>query len=580
MSFVGVNGGGDNGSVQTPARGGKPWASARAYAEAIQAPIVCFRDPALRVFEPAFDKLGMPLVTSGQFAYVFKLRPPDVVSAPLAVRCFRADAPDRAERYSAISAHLARHAVPAIGAFRYDPEGILVQGRRLPTLVMEWVEGHTLDVYLEETIENPAVLRHLADEWLRLLASLRDAEVAHGDLQHGNIIVRRGSLRLIDLDGMFVPALAGRTAGEIGHQHYQHPRRVETLFDRRLDRFSALVIYTTFVALAEAPALWAEHHDENLIFTKDDFLDPSSSKLFAQVKEIGGEACRLAEELGRAAIGAPEDVPDVLDLVAPRSKLPSWMRDSASDDTTGDVWVAVEGRTREANRVDVPAGVLVKDFTSDAAHTRAPGTLRYAGASMPSTPASASVQSVFSGAAPVAGQAVSPAPFSAPIDPADLLPATMYFAKTAARQGVAYVWFLFWFATGGLKLLGVAAPMSWLIAALAYIVPCIIYGFVRAHGNLDPAGAASLQLSNALRTSITGAHAPRRTSTFGAGTTAALAAHHTGIGRIVVGSRTQSIYHRETCDWANRINVRNRVAFASDAEARAAGYQGCKVCQP
>ena len=577
MSFAGVNGK----SGQNGAQGGKPWASARAYAEAIQAPMVCFRDPALRVCEPAFDRLGMPLVTSGQFAYVFKLRPPMPSSAPLAVRCFRADASDRAERYRCISSHLARHTVPAVGAFRYDPEGILVQGRRLPTLVMEWVEGHTLDVYLEETINNSSVLRHLADEWLRLLTSLREAGVAHGDLQHGNIIVRRGSLRLIDLDGMFVPALAGWTAGEIGHQHYQHPRRDETLFDRKLDRFSALVIYTTFVALAEAPALWAEHHDENLIFTKDDFLDPASSRLFAQIKEIGGEASRLADELERAALGAPEDVPDVLDLVVPRSKLPSWMRDSTNDDKASDVWVAVEGRTREASRVDVPAGVLVKDFTSDATHAHAPGALRYAGASVPSTPASTGVQSVFSGAAPVAGQAVMPAPFAAPLDPADLLPATMYFAKTAARQGVAYVWVLFWFATGGLKLLGIPAPMSWLIAALAYLVPCIIYGFLRAHGNLDPAGAASLQLSNALRGSITGAHAPRRTTlAFGAGTTGALAAHHTGTGQIVVGSRTQSIYHRETCDWARRINVRNRVAFASDAEARAAGYQGCKVCQP
>ena len=37
---------------------------------------------------PAVDRLGMPLVTSGQFAYVFKLNS-EVGGDSLAVRCFR-----------------------------------------------------------------------------------------------------------------------------------------------------------------------------------------------------------------------------------------------------------------------------------------------------------------------------------------------------------------------------------------------------------------------------------------------------------------------------------------------------------
>jgi predicted Ser/Thr protein kinase len=285
----------------------KNWASARSYAEAIQAPALCFRDAQLRQTEPAFDRLGMPLVTSGQFAYVFKLKQL-APAPPLAVRCFRADAPDRELRYRHIAAHLARHSVPALGAFKYDADGILVAGQTFPTLVMEWIEGHTLDVYLEETIGNRAVLLHLADEWLRLLRALNKAGIAHGDLQHGNIIVQRGNLRLIDLDGMYVPALAGMSAGEVGHQHYQHPRRDETFFDSTLDRFSALVIYTSLVALAERPELWTEHHDENLIFTKEDFLAPESSALFAKIKEIGGEPARLAAMLAAAAVGEARDV--------------------------------------------------------------------------------------------------------------------------------------------------------------------------------------------------------------------------------------------------------------------------------
>jgi thiamine kinase-like enzyme len=37
--------------------------------------------------------------------------------------------------------------------------------------------------------------------------ALNRAGVAHGDLQHGNILVANGKPKLIDYDGMYVPAL-------------------------------------------------------------------------------------------------------------------------------------------------------------------------------------------------------------------------------------------------------------------------------------------------------------------------------------------------------------------------------------
>ena len=49
------------------------WPSARYFTEAIQCPSICFAHPYLRNTLPAVDRLGMPLVTSGQFAYVYKL---------------------------------------------------------------------------------------------------------------------------------------------------------------------------------------------------------------------------------------------------------------------------------------------------------------------------------------------------------------------------------------------------------------------------------------------------------------------------------------------------------------------------
>jgi hypothetical protein len=64
-----------------------------------------------------------------------------------------------------------------------------------------------------------------------LASRLREAGVAHGDLQHGNVLLvpatdtDRLSLKLVDYDGMFVPALTGAQTGEVGHPAYQHPQR-------------------------------------------------------------------------------------------------------------------------------------------------------------------------------------------------------------------------------------------------------------------------------------------------------------------------------------------------------------------
>ena len=112
-----------------------------------------------------------------------------------------------------------------LSEFSYAPEGILVGGNRFPILFMKWIEGPTLDLYIGEMLHRPRRAAALADEWLRLLNALQASGIAHGDLQHGNIIVEHGQLRLVDHDGIFVPTMEGWTASEVGHQHYQHPRQ-------------------------------------------------------------------------------------------------------------------------------------------------------------------------------------------------------------------------------------------------------------------------------------------------------------------------------------------------------------------
>ena len=89
--------------------------------------------------------------------------------------------------------------------------------------------------------------------------------------------------------------MEGWTASEVGHQHYQHPKREAQHFDEKLDRFSSLVIYLSLLALAEQPGLWQEYHDENLLFRQHYTLSVSK----------GGGWTKLVE--GQVAAQAPAD---------------------------------------------------------------------------------------------------------------------------------------------------------------------------------------------------------------------------------------------------------------------------------
>lgn len=321
------------------------WPSARHYAEAMQFPSFCFSIPELRNSQPAVDRLGMPLVTSGQFAYVYKLK---TNTGAFAVRCFRGFLGDREARYKSIDEHLEKHRIHALASFDYDAEGILVGGKRFPILVMEWVDGPTLDVYLREVYEKRDVVKHIAEQWVSLISDLQEAKICHGDLQHGNIIVERGRLRLVDLDGIYVPTMKGWEASEVGHQHYQHPKRDEKFFNSYLDNFSALVIYLSLISIAEKPSLWKKYHDENLLFIKNDFLAPEKSPLFREIKEISEEHRRLAEVLEASAKDSPYLTPSLLNLVEVKteSNLPLWM--------TAPPEVDVAAKTREDKTVVIP----------------------------------------------------------------------------------------------------------------------------------------------------------------------------------------------------------------------------------
>lgn len=537
----------------------KNWPSARHFTEAIQCPSICFAHPHLRKTLPAVDRLGMPLVTSGQFAYVYKLKSPNG-AGDFAVRCFRGYLGDRDQRYRAIQEHLRSAPVSYLSEFTYAPEGILVGGQGFPILFMQWIEGPTLDLYIGEMLNRPEVLLHLSEEWLRLLSALRTSGMAHGDLQHGNIIVEHGQLRLVDHDGIFVTKMAGWTASEVGHQHYQHPRRNATHFDEKLDNFSSLVIYLSLISLAERPALWQEHHDENLLFTKQDFADPASSQLFNKIRELGPEHTRLADVIAAAATGSPNEVPSILDLVKTKNSLPGWMTAPADIDTTP--------RTREVVSAEPPPEARTIRWI--------PWQERARGASVPSTPNSAQVQSLFN----TVPSAAQPATIT---DPQDILGNAITFSKEFIRK-YFLVWY--WGAYILLKFLGFGFFLSVFAALACLAIGCLTFGFVRAIDESMKAKRSSLGPLSLSQPMMTAPPPPDPQPNFPrswrpqvnlppAPSVVAPAVTDPIVGNLVLG-----IYHQENCHWVNRITSKNRVGFATSADAIQHGFKPCRICSP
>jgi len=269
------------------------------YQIAVQNPQLSFRDPALRASTAVRTKLGLPQVAAGNFACVFKLKNK---SDTFAVRCFLRPVTDQKRRYDLLSKHLETYSSPYLVGFDYIEEGIRIHGQWFPIVNMEWVDGETLDNFVQRHINNPKMLRLLAARWRGLVASLRGAFMAHGDLQHGNVlVVSNGQLLLVDYDDMFLSTLSGEKSPEIGHANYQHPQRTDGDYNYGIDNFAALVIYTSLRALATEPKLWNDFNTaNNLILTQADYNAPKQSRCFKRLESSQDpqvvELAKLLEE--------------------------------------------------------------------------------------------------------------------------------------------------------------------------------------------------------------------------------------------------------------------------------------------
>ena len=116
-------------------------------------------------------------------------------------------------------------------------------------------------------------------------------------------------LKLIDYDGMWVPALADMQSGEIGHPNFQHPLRLkDRLYNADVDRFPHLVIASALRARCWAgKALWDRFDNgDNLLFKEADLRDLSNAPVVKALWDLNDNV--LCILLGKMALASKEPI--------------------------------------------------------------------------------------------------------------------------------------------------------------------------------------------------------------------------------------------------------------------------------
>ncbi len=327
------------------------WPIASEYSNMLQNPQIAFRDADLKAcVVESNTKTHQPKARSGAFAAVYKggIRG----RGDVAIRVFtRASGREHRDRYSAISHYLngLNGSLPdSLVGFRFHEQGIRVAskgGKWFPLLTMEWVPGSPLFDWVRKQChdQNSRALGDVSEKWINLIDQLCKARIAHGDLQHGNVMVTPSNqLKLVDYDCMCVPVLEGQPNLEIGVEPYQHRERNEhTKLYPGLDNFSALFILVVLRALTARPRLWFTYNEpgreedlyDKLLFRRQDFDEPTRSALLRDLQRLPDEKVRRwSQELADLWHGPLLQVPALQQFVCDYDKVRELLSRHAFDE--------------------------------------------------------------------------------------------------------------------------------------------------------------------------------------------------------------------------------------------------------
>lgn len=295
------------------------------YNEAFQHPKTSLQDPELKAGTITTTGLGLPLALCGGFALTYTIKSG---SKKYAVRCFHKKSNALEQRYSAISRKITSLKSPYFLDFQFQPKGVTVAGGAYPIVKMAWAPGTTLGEYMEASYSRSAELTKLATALRNLSRYLSSQNIAHGDIQPGNVMVAAGGteLQLIDYDGMFVEDLRSLGSAELGHRNFQHPKRSATTWDPSIDRFSFISIDLALRALQSSPNLWGTTRSDgdSILFKANDFADPESSQAF---RELFNNPALAEDAKNFAAIckSSYEKIPTLEDFLAKKNIPQVWI---------------------------------------------------------------------------------------------------------------------------------------------------------------------------------------------------------------------------------------------------------------
>ena len=124
------------------------------YIEAIKSAEDNFKE--LTNLRPVLSADGQPVMTSGNFAVVFKMKD-EQTGTFHALKCFLKEQEGREEAYSLISKELSDVNSNYLTPIKYLDKELFVDSKNtseteFPVILMNWVEGMTLDKYIHKYV--------------------------------------------------------------------------------------------------------------------------------------------------------------------------------------------------------------------------------------------------------------------------------------------------------------------------------------------------------------------------------------------------------------------------------------------
>ena len=245
----------------------------------------------LAYLTPVLDDHGEPYRSSGAFAVVFKMLDKST-GKYYALKCFTEEQEGRADAYRQIADELDMVDSPYITSVKYMEKELFVDSQceedEFPVLLMDWVEGETMETYISSNYCNQYAMSMLCYRFGKMAAWLRTQSFAHGDIKPDNIIVRPdGSLTLVDYDGMFVSSMKGCKSPTVGTKDFSHPLRTMDDFDETIDDFSLASIALSLKAISMKSTLLDIYGaSDRLLFSENDYRNPSNSKVISALQEL------------------------------------------------------------------------------------------------------------------------------------------------------------------------------------------------------------------------------------------------------------------------------------------------------